>query len=223
MNTLGIFAKHPIPGRVKTRLAESIGEIAATEFAQALLDDAVNACRSLAHRRVIGFSPPDACEFFRQYETMGYDIWRQPDGGLGQRMAAFFRTFLVDDQASAVLIGTDSPTMPRRLIADAFELLKTHDCVLGPATDGGYYLIGLRRTDSALFDNMTFSSSDVLDQTCLRLRALGFSLALLQPWYDVDTADNLGCLAGHLHAMRTAGINPECPATEAVTIRVCNR
>ena len=220
MKTLGVFVKQPAPGQTKTRLAERIGAIAAAEFALAMLDDALEACRPFGDRRVIGFSPPAATEFFRPYESIGYELWSQPDGDLGHRMTAFFESYATDDDDHVVLVGTDSPTMPRNFIDESFRLLKSHDCVLGPATDGGYYLIGLRRSRPELFAGMVFSQPTVLHQTCERIEALGLSLALLPPWYDIDTMADLDCLVGHLHAMRIAGIETGCPATEALIRRL---
>ncbi len=116
----------------------------------------------------------------------------------------------------AVLIGTDSPTLPVEFVQQAFEMLHEVDCVLGPATDGGYYLIGLRRPAPALFDHVAWSGPNVLRQTVQRIATAGLTLGLLAPWYDIDTLADLQMLAGHIRAMTHAGQTQPCPMTAAV-------
>ena len=114
-----------------------------------------------------------------------------------------------------VLVGTDSPTLPLVLIEQAFKDLERADVVLGPATDGGYYLVGCRRLPP-IFEGVAWSSSRTLADTVARLCDPGWRLALLPPWYDVDTADDWQMLRGHVAAMRRAGIDPGMPRTAAL-------
>ena len=100
--------------------------------------------------------------------------------------------------------------------ARALELLGERDCVLGPAADGGYYLIALRRPCPALFEGIDWGTPRVLEQTVDRLRQAGLSLHLLPVWYDVDTPDDLAFLRGDLAAMRHAGMTVDLPATDQV-------
>ena len=120
-----------------------------------------------------------------------------------------------DQDCRAVLIGTDSPTLPIEFIQQAFDMLRDVDCVLGPATDGGYYLIGLRRPAPLLFEQMAWSGPNVLRQTVQRASALGLTLGLLPPWYDIDNLADLQMLAGHIRAMTHAGQTHPCPVTAA--------
>ena len=216
MRTLGVFCKHPHPGEVKTRLAEHIGSENAASLSAAFLDDLAFEFRSMADRRVLGFSPAGSAGYFKPFTRFGYDLWPQPEGDLGTRMAAFFVETLegVDDRA--VLIGSDSPTIPGEYVQRAFEQLEQSDCVIGPATDGGFYLVGLKRVAPALFDNIVWSGSSVLAQTVQRIAAAGLSLDVLPPWYDIDTVDDLWMLAGHLRAMTRSGQTHPCPTTAVV-------
>jgi glycosyltransferase A (GT-A) superfamily protein (DUF2064 family) len=103
-----------------------------------------------------------------------------------------------------VAIGSDSPTLPVEFVADAFHRLEHLDCVLGPATDGGYYLIGLRAEQGGLFDGIEWGTPRVIAQTVARAQKSALSLALLPPWYDVDDAADLELLCGHLAALSAA-------------------
>jgi len=210
----GVFAKQPIPGQVKTRLAATIGADAAVAIYEAFLADITRTFADVADLRVLGFSPDDAAaeEYFRSLADGKYELWAQPDSSLGARMAAFFIEHLTEE-SSVVLIGSDSPSLPRKLIDMAFTALEVDDCVIGPATDGGYYLIGLRRWNDGLFDDVNWGGPRVLAQTVRNLTEADFTLQLLPPWYDVDTLEDLDCLEGHLTALRVAGQSDVAPFT----------
>ncbi|MEI8382382.1 MAG: TIGR04282 family arsenosugar biosynthesis glycosyltransferase [Planctomycetota bacterium] len=216
MRTFGVFCKHPRPGEVKTRLAEDIGSHGAVQLSAAFLDDLALQFRTEGDRRVLGYSPADSAAYFGSFKRFGFDLWPQPDGDLGARMAAFFEETLQDAADTSVLIGSDSPTIPREYVTQAFDHLQEFDCILGPAMDGGYYLIGLRRAVPELFEEITWSGSSVLAQTVSRISELGLSLALLPPWYDVDDLADLKMLTGHIRAMTRSGQTHPCPVTAEV-------
>ena len=216
MRTFGVFCKFPNPGHVKTRLAEDIGADNAASLSAAFLDDLAFEFRSTGERRVLGISPADSAAYFKPFSRFGFDLWPQPDGDLGTRMTAFFAATLQGDDDRAVLIGSDSPTIPREYVQLAFEKLEESDCVIGPATDGGFYLVGLRRPAATLFQDIDWSGSRVLSQTVQRISDAGLSLALIPPWYDIDDVDDLRMLAGHLRAMTRSGQTHPCPMTATV-------
>ncbi|HTN04479.1 MAG TPA: TIGR04282 family arsenosugar biosynthesis glycosyltransferase [Planctomycetaceae bacterium] len=222
MRTLGLFAKFPEPGRVKTRLAESIGPVAAAELAEAMTADLLDRFRLTADRRWLGYSPatPDAERHFRQAAGPGWELWPQPEGDLGSRMHAFFATANPGPRDVAVLIGSDSPTLPEAIVAEAFTKLRDADCVLGPATDGGYYLIGCRGAPPAIFTQVNWSQPTVLSQTVERGAGSALRLAELPPWYDIDTRQDLQMLAGHLRLSQAAGGNVAAPKTAQVLERI---
>lgn len=218
MTTLGMFVKNPEPGRVKTRLAATIGNAAAASLYRAFLTDLIQRFRSTGTRRVLAYSPAEAAcrEFFTQQSGGGYELWPQPITGLGTRMKQFFEAF---GPEPVVLIGSDSPTLPVGFPSVAFAMLKHADVVLGPATDGGLYLIGLNQQRRAwpIFDDIDWSTSRVLDQVMRRLIELDARVEVLPPWYDIDEGANLQFLKGHLAAIRVSNdaASYDAPATRA--------
>lgn len=215
-----MFAKQPVPGRVKTRLASDWGEDRAAELYEAFVRDLLerldfryrNEPDGEIHR-VLGFAPDDAAarSWFTDTAAGRWDLWPQPNRDLGERIANFFAEHASNSGCSAVLIGSDSPTLPVTFILDAFNRLKSADVVICPASDGGYCLIGLRAgfESASLFKGVDWSSAQVLGQTAERVRELGLSLELLPIWYDVDSADGVEMLRGHLAAIKVAGHKEE--------------
>lgn len=217
MNVLAIFAKKPIAGAVKTRLAETLGAEKAAEVYAAFLGDLVERFRHTADERVVAFTPDDAGEYFQILAGGDYEVVPQGTGDLGERMQRLFARYLAKQGKSSrvVVIGSDSPTLPHRHVESAFELLREHDVVLGPATDGGYYLIGCRRLPEDLFQGIAWGTAEVLGQTISRLPTAGRKPAVLDPWYDVDTLESWQMLQGHVAALRRAGLEPGVSRTEA--------
>ncbi|MFN4258766.1 MAG: TIGR04282 family arsenosugar biosynthesis glycosyltransferase [Gemmataceae bacterium] len=209
---LGIFAKWPEAGHVKTRLAAATSAAWAAEVARAFLLDTLERMAGLDARRVLVFTPPSAA---RQLAPLAscYELIPQVDGSLGQRMASFLARQLQDGTREVVLIGADSPTLPVAYVRQAFAALAQADVVLGPSTDGGYYLLGCRERVPPIFDGISWSGPTVLWETITRLSSPEWRLALLPPWYDVDTLDDWHMLQGHLAALRRAGQPEDAPNT----------
>jgi hypothetical protein len=215
---LGIFVKHPLAGRVKTRLAAEVGDERAAEIYAAFVADSVARFRQTADERILCFSP-DTVPARRYFETLAageYSLWPQPEGDLGDRMQSLFQQHLVPADNRVVVIGSDSPTLPREYVDRAFDGLSGADCVLGPATDGGYYLVGMRRRVWPIFTNIEWSDCRVLEQTVNQVAKAGPKLALLPVWYDVDTPADLKFLVGHLAALAAAGSPINVEATGRV-------
>jgi len=221
MNTLGVFAKYPVPGRVKTRLARDIGAECAAQIYEAFVRDLVDRFGATADRRVLAYSPEslEARNWFGPLAATAWHLQAQVTGDLGTRMTAFFRQAFTHGSQRVVLIGSDSPTIPASLIREAFDLLDSHDVVLGPATDGGYYLVGQSGQSRDIFRDVEWSRSSVLSQTIRSVAETGLSLALTSPWYDVDTASDLEMLKGHLAAMKLAASGMLLPRTESLLDR----
>ena len=218
MTTFGMFVKAPEPGRVKTRLAASIGDVSSAALYRGFLSDLMQRFRSTGTRRVLAYSPAEAAcrEFFAQQSAGSYELWPQPITGLGTRMRQFFEAF---GPEPVVLIGSDSPTLPIGFPNVAFAMLKNADVVLGPATDGGLYLIGLnqQRRTWPIFDGIDWSTSRVLDQVMRRLVQEQARVEVLPPWYDIDEAADLQFLRGHLSAIGCSkeAADYDAPATRA--------
>ena len=211
---LGLFAKWPAPGAAKTRLCAGRGPEWGARVARAFLLDTVERLAGVADRRVLAFAPPEAAADFAALVGGRFDLAPQADGDLGRRLARFAADQLAAGAGSLVLVGADSPTLPVEYVERAFAELGRADVVLGPAADGGYYLIGFGRRVPPVFDGIDWGTSRTLADTVARLA--GWRLALLPPWYDVDTPDDWAMLCGHLAALRRAGTDPGAPHTEAL-------
>jgi rSAM/selenodomain-associated transferase 1 len=202
--SLGLFAKQPIPGRAKTRLAAATSPEFAARVAGALLAHALDRFAEVRAERYLAFDPPDAGLFFDSLAAGRYRLEPQASGDLGLRLEAFFAARFEAGDRAVVAVGTDSPTLPVEWVAETFDLLESADIVLGPAADGGYYLIGLRRL-SPVFSGIEWGTARVLRQTVARAAEADCSLNLLPPWYDVDTLDDWYLLHGHVAALERAG------------------
>jgi rSAM/selenodomain-associated transferase 1 len=182
---LVIFIKNPVYGRVKTRLAADLGNEQALSIYRQLLAHTRTQALACAAERLLFYSDtidePDEwpVAFFSKHLQQGSDLGARMAHALGQALAGGER---------AVLIGSDIPGLTAGILTQAFDLLDTHDFVLGPAADGGYYLIGMRQPAAAVFENITWSTPTVLQATLERIQALGGSCGLLPTLSDIDTA-----------------------------------
>jgi rSAM/selenodomain-associated transferase 1 len=216
---LGILGEKPELGGVMTRLAAVWGPDIAVEIQEAMLFDTLDAwdspeILSPGGRRVLVYAPDDAGPWFDDRVPSSFAMQPQVDGDRGQRIHAFLTGELDDGADRVVLIGSDSPTLDPTIVVSAFLCLESRDIVLGPATDGGFYLIGARRSAPPVQEGIEWGSPYVLSQTIDRLAEIDRSLALLPPWYTLDRPDDLRMLAGHLRAMRRAGFDPGLPRLE---------
>lgn len=186
-----MFAKHWQPGHVKTRLAASISDAAAAEVHKASLATLLRRFAATADCRLLAYAPAEAREAFAELAGAAWRLEPQSEGDLGCRIETHFASAFARGATRAVLIGSDSPTLPQEFVREAFERLESADVVVGPSEDGGYYLIGLRRPIGGLFRDISWSTPRVFPDTVDRLRATGTTYALLKPWYDIDTLADL--------------------------------
>ncbi|MHC4877612.1 MAG: TIGR04282 family arsenosugar biosynthesis glycosyltransferase [Planctomycetota bacterium] len=217
MRTLVLFAKQPIAGTVKTRLAASWSPERAARLYECFLRDQFERFNNAGERRIVGFAPDDqaAHDWFAS-AAGNWDFWPQPETSLGGRMAECFERWCSGPDDRMVLIGSDSPNLPDRAFEQAWSLLEAHDVVLGPAADGGYWLVGLRGSAPharAIFDDIDWSTSEVLRQTVNRVRSLNLTLALLPLWFDVDTEAEVATLKGLLAAETLLSATVTLPRT----------
>jgi rSAM/selenodomain-associated transferase 1 len=195
------MAKAPRPGQVKTRLCPPLGPRDAAALSRAFLLDRIEQVRGLGARLAIAYAPADAQPVFRALAP-GFELIPQRGPDLGARMSAAIEDLVAAGAAGAILVGTDSPTLPTEYLAEAAGRLAASDAdlVLGPSEDGGYYLIGLRAPRPELFREIAWSTPAVLPETIHRARALGLRTASLPAWFDVDTGDDLDRLERELAA-----------------------
>jgi len=204
-----VFVKAPIPGQVKTRLIPFIGEEAAAALHQKL----VSHCLSVALKASVApielwCSPSSRYPFFiHSGREFRLGLHTQPRGDLGRRMAFAFSKAL-KKASSALLIGTDSPSLTSDDIKKAAETLAQGvDAVITPVEDGGYVLLGLRRLSPDLFSGIPWGTNTVMEETRLRLRRLKWKWHELPQRWDVDRPEDLERLRmeGYLHLMNTMG------------------
>jgi rSAM/selenodomain-associated transferase 1 len=212
---LGLFAKWPAPGSVKTRLAAGDPTWGA-RVARAFLLDAIGRLAAVEAGRVLAFDPKEREAEFATLVGGRFTLTPQGGGDLGQRLEAFVGRHLDAGARAVVVVGTDSPTLPVGHVEQAFADLERADVVLGPASDGGYYLAGCGRRRPPIFEGIAWGTGRVLAETVAALKDPAWRLTLLPPWYDVDTPADWVMLCGHLAALRRAGTDPGVPNTEAL-------
>ena len=196
MNALLVFVKYPQPGRVKTRLCPPLNEEEACEFYQAMLLDSLEAYRRLDGVTLLPqIEPPARRDDFAALLGEDLALVDQCEGDLGVRMAHAFDLAFSSGARKAVVIGTDHPSLPLAWVRDAFAALDQSDtAVIGPAEDGGYYLLGLSGPRPGLFENVPWSGPEVLARTEENALKSGLMMEKLAPWYDVDDLAGLSRL-----------------------------
>lgn len=187
-----VFVKAPRPGSVKTRLAAALGAETAAQLYRLLADEEIRRTAPLGrgYRRTFLFAPAGAGAEVAAW-LPGEELQPQSEGDLGQRMARAFADAFADGARRVVLIGTDTPRVSEAHVCRALTLLDEAELVLGPAEDGGYYLIGLMRPRPELFAGMAWSTPSVFAATLERAAQLGLSVRLLEPLADVDTLEDV--------------------------------
>jgi len=206
-----IFAKSPIPSKVKTRLTPHITPTKAAELYEAFIADTIStALRLKCERTTVAYSPGYAEKTF--WRLCGQSVGYLPQKGhnLGEKMKNALKHSFGKGFKRTVIIGTDSPTLPLSYIRKAFDVLKKVPVTIGPTFDGGYYLIGLSVQEDALFDNIEWGTSSVFSQTLARIKTANKQLCILPPWYDIDTPESLEFLRSHLLSMKMSG-NEDLP------------
>lgn len=190
---VGVLFKVPEEARVKTRLGERIGMRNAAELYALGLGWLFARMRRGQVRHVLFYDPPEKIDRLRElYGSFGEpDLVSQEGKDLGKRMQNALKYLRERFTDPPVLIGSDSPDLPLGRLKRAASALDENDLVLGPARDGGYYLIGTRRPIDPLFENISWSEPTVLETTLERARTHGLSVGLLDYWTDVDTLEDL--------------------------------
>jgi rSAM/selenodomain-associated transferase 1 len=204
VNQLGMLAKYWRPGSVKTRLARSIGNARASQLYRHFVVVLLRRLQAAGDRRILAYCPVERRAEFAEITPVAWELAPQSPGDLGQRICAFFAAHLKHEQDRVVLIGTDSPTLPIQIINDAFESLRTNPVVLGPTSDGGYYLVGATGRVPPIFAGIDWSSSLVWQQTLGRLHEAGSRFAELPVWYDVDDLADLRQIGDELKQLEQA-------------------
>ena len=204
-DTLLVVAKQPAPGQTKTRLCPPLTHDQAADLYDCFLQDTLSIMRAVSGvRYVIGYLPEDAQDYFRQ---LAPDMELSPQRGasLGERLDHLLTEALLGGSQRAVIMDSDSPTLPSAYLRKAFDDLADADVVLGPTRDGGYYLIGVKQPQPRLLREVQMSTPRVLADTLALAEANGLTVSLLPTWYDVDTIEELHQLDGEVAGLSANG------------------
>lgn len=200
---VAVMAKLPGLEPAKSRLHPAVPHEMAALLARCFLLDRLDGVASLAGiTPVFAFSPPWAGAQAAALAPPSFRLMPQRGADLGERMSGALDDLLAAGHTGALVVGTDSPTLPMAYVAEGAQVLAggAADVVVGPAEDGGYYLIGVRRAQPALFSGIPWSTGGVMTGTVARARALGIRVHLLPTWFDVDTGSDLRRLRADLAA-----------------------
>ena len=220
-----VFCREPIAHQVKTRLIGAITPAAAAALSDAFIRDALSkAVAARPSKIVIAASTTEGIGFSKYFRRLarrfGTELIDQGNGSLGMRMAHALAPF---SASGALLIGTDTPTLPAKLLAASLDAVRRHRVVIAPSLDGGYYAIGVRGPMPPIFNGIRWGSAGVFHSTIDRLERAKIPYKLGPAWYDIDRWPDVMLLAAHLRLLpqtpRGARSSP-CPATESILKRL---
>ena len=192
-----IFTRYPILGKTKTRLIPVLGEEGATKLHRQLTEKTISTVEKLFYYHPLSLEISFAGgtkTLMKNWLGDAFIYEPQPDGDLGERMAIAFQKSFECGYEKVIIIGTDCPTLKHKILREALEKLNQKELVLGPAEDGGYYLIGLRHFIPQLFENISWGTSSVLEQTNTIALSLNLSIAYLPILADIDRPEDLSIL-----------------------------
>lgn len=199
MEKLFIFTRYPEPGHTKTRLIPALGAEGAANLHRQMAESILATAQQLS-----GYSTPPlsidirytGCSLEQMQNWLGQDLTYtlQGIGDLGERLIGAFSTAFAQGQARAVAIGTDCPSVTVEILTQAFEQLQRYDVVLGPARDGGYYLVGLKQSVPQLFQGIDWGTERVFQQTVEICQQLQLDWAQLSQLTDIDRPEDLSDL-----------------------------
>jgi rSAM/selenodomain-associated transferase 1 len=183
-----VFLKFPRPGQVKTRLAKDIGDELAAKLYRSWIGMVLREMQPLRPgTRLVGYFDGASVEAFSEWTMLADEWWQQPVGDLSARLDHGFSRAFATGASASLAVGTDCLDLKTSHIESAFAILKGTDAVFGPATDGGYYLVGTSRHLPQLFENVRLSTSDALCDQLRQCDNNGWSSNLLPTLRDIDT------------------------------------
>jgi rSAM/selenodomain-associated transferase 1 len=187
-SALIIFQKNAVLGKVKTRISVDVGDQVAMDIYQQLVRHTHEVCVSVPVQKFLFFSdfiPDDVSEFDQDYK---FEV--QTGNDLGSRMGNAFQFVFANGYEKILILGTDCGELESKIVVKAFELLNIHEVVIGPARDGGYYLLGMKKMFADLFEEVPWSSEKVLFLTMEKLEKQAISYELLEILSDVDRIED---------------------------------
>lgn len=186
-----VFAKEPQEGKVKTRLRKYFSDAQLLNLYKAFLKDSLNIAKKVhCEEKVLAFHSTKSPDYLKKI-ARGFKFYKQKGKNLGERMHNAFVRAHESKAEKTVIIGSDSPALSFETVQQAFQKLDRYDIILGPVTDGGYYLIGLKEPCFGLFRGVKWSSPSVLNDTLRQAKQFRKTVALLPKWHDVDDPESL--------------------------------
>jgi uncharacterized protein len=208
-----VMVKAPIAGFVKTRLTPPLSQSDAASLAQCFLKDIVDSLKRVIPKIMVAFTPPEGRVVLERSLSNQMLWFAQQGNDLGERLNSAVTHARDLGFNPIIVLGADSPTIPVSFIETALLALVRGetDVVLGPTTDGGYYLIGLNRLQPELFQNIPWSSPSTFQQTAHKINQLNLRLLTLPEWYDIDTPADLITLSNEF--LSNPQVRGRAPAT----------
>jgi hypothetical protein len=194
------MAKAPKPGLVKTRLMVSLPPPAVIALYRCLLEDTLALAISLTGVEVAMMCPESDQDQLAHLFGDKVQVVAQTGEGLAAGLTSVFRHFTAGGRRQVIAFNSDSPHLAPSILETAFEILATHDVVIGPTHDGGYYLVGAKAAHPALFENDRMGTGSALDTLLMRTQALRLATGFTEPFYDIDVANDLILLERELQA-----------------------
>jgi uncharacterized protein len=214
---IGIMCKAPKPGGTKSRLAATIGPEAAAKLSGCFLQDVAAAIeavpKQIGRRGYAVYAPAGVESELQCLFPRSFGLLLQVDDDFGNVLFGAMRDLLAAKRDCVLLVNGDSPTLPTKFLVEAIDTLRRpgNRLVLGPASDGGYYLVGLKHPHRELFANIQWGTETVAQTTLQRAADIGLEATLLPEWYDIDDLETLGWLRDEL-AGRSARFRGGGPA-----------
>jgi len=221
---IGIICKTPQSGSSKTRLSPPLHPDECAEISRCFIGDLAATISLLTQNSGIAgyavYTPVGSEERLRGLLPSGFGLTAQGKGDLGARLSKGIEDLIDLGHAGAILVNSDSPTLPPQILRDAAEGLRQGDrVVISPAIDGGYTFIGLSRPHPELFTDIPWSTDVVFSLTLQKAKAIGLETQVLDPWYDVDDANSYAMLEAELAGRRPNFADPARPLQDAPRTR----
>ena len=207
-SALIIMAKEPQVGSTKTRLCPPMKLGEAAKFYEALLWDTIEMVAGVQGIDLaIAITPPESAAYFKRIASPDSILIPVACADIGECLAQVLSQLITMGYRQVMALNSDGPTLPPRYIQTAIKELDQHDLVMGPAEDGGYYLVGFRQLYASIFTGIDWSTDQVLAQTLRKAEQLNLSVHLLPPWYDIDTADDIHRLQEELQSLPSEALS----------------
>jgi rSAM/selenodomain-associated transferase 1 len=187
------FIKYPEQGKVKSRLIPKLNTDFILRLYQSFVEDTLHTLKATPFDIIICYHPKEKHAAFKRWLGSSYHYHSQHGNNLGERISDSYTYWFNQGYTNLIVIGSDSPDIPASLLTNAFQQLTTHQAVIGPTRDGGYYLLGFTATgfNPGVFHNIPWSTPKVFTTTMEKLTDITRSIHILPPWRDVDTYDDL--------------------------------